>query len=170
MARIVVVLPAPLGPRKPTTCPAGTSNERPSRAVRAPKVRRRPSSSSHPLIGLSGAESPERTRFPTPLSIRICGFPAYCLTRSSGHGYPAFGYRMVPMSLCRPWSWNQVRVQRSAGPGEGCGSLPHEHAAKPPSNLTVPRDELVTRVASAEVAPHSSSSGMGGSSIRRSRR
>ena len=49
MARMVVVLPTPLGPRKPTTCPAGTSKERSSRAVRAPKVRRSPFSSSNPL-------------------------------------------------------------------------------------------------------------------------
>ena len=52
MARMVVVLPAPLGPRKPTTWPAGTLNERSSSAVSVPNVRRRPSSSkwsAHPV-------------------------------------------------------------------------------------------------------------------------
>src|SRR5580704_2886976 len=39
--RIVVVLPAPFGPRKPTICPFGTSNEIPSTAtVRAYRFER----------------------------------------------------------------------------------------------------------------------------------
>ena len=42
MARIVVVLPAPFGPRKPTTCPAGTWKERSARAVTLPYVRPEP--------------------------------------------------------------------------------------------------------------------------------
>ena len=46
MARIVVVLPAPFGPRKPKTCPAGTPNDSPSSAVTVPYRRRSPSISS----------------------------------------------------------------------------------------------------------------------------
>ena len=46
MARIAVVLPAPLGPRKPATSPAGTSKDRSSRAMMLPKLLRSPSSSS----------------------------------------------------------------------------------------------------------------------------
>jgi hypothetical protein len=53
MARMVVVLPAPLGPRKPTTCPAGTSKERSSRAVTVPYVRRNPTTSNTPLTRLT---------------------------------------------------------------------------------------------------------------------
>src|SRR5579875_2520349 len=44
-ARIVVVLPAPFGPRKPTICPAGTVKVRWSSAVRVPNLRTRPSTS-----------------------------------------------------------------------------------------------------------------------------
>ena len=36
ITRIVVVLPAPLGPRKPNICPAGTSRLRPLRAANLP--------------------------------------------------------------------------------------------------------------------------------------
>ena len=36
MQRIVVVLPAPFGPRKPTSRPRAASNEAPSSAVTAP--------------------------------------------------------------------------------------------------------------------------------------
>src|SRR5215472_17614477 len=46
MARIAVVLPAPFGPRKPKTSPAGTSKDSPSSAVTVPYRRRRPSSCS----------------------------------------------------------------------------------------------------------------------------
>ena len=42
MARMVVVLPAPFGPRNPTTWPAGTSNERSFKATMSPYERRRP--------------------------------------------------------------------------------------------------------------------------------
>src|SRR5262245_28723471 len=35
--RTVVVFPAPLGPRKPKTSPAPTSNDTPSNAIRSPK-------------------------------------------------------------------------------------------------------------------------------------
>src|SRR6266536_3077152 len=48
IARIVVVLPAPFGPRNPTTCPEGTEKLRLSRAVTVPKRRLRPSSSNRP--------------------------------------------------------------------------------------------------------------------------
>ena len=34
--RIVVVLPAPLGPTKPNICPGSTANETPSSATRSP--------------------------------------------------------------------------------------------------------------------------------------
>src|ERR1019366_2165943 len=72
MARIVVVLPAPLGPRKPMTCPAGTSKERSSSAVTAPYVRRSPSSSSKVLTTAGycpqtctlGTSRPGRARCP----------------------------------------------------------------------------------------------------------
>lgn len=40
---MVVVLPAPLGPRNPKTIPAGTSRETPSTARSPPKARVRPS-------------------------------------------------------------------------------------------------------------------------------
>ena len=72
MARIVVVLPAPLGPRKPTTCPAGTTNERSSRARTVPYVRRSPSNSSDapvvvraispPFLSWNGIVSHEKYR------------------------------------------------------------------------------------------------------------
>ena len=42
--------PAPLGPRKPTTCPAGTEKVSPSSAVSEPNRRVRPSSSRSPAI------------------------------------------------------------------------------------------------------------------------
>src|SRR5664280_3225692 len=48
-ARTVVVLPAPFGPRKPTTWPEGTEKERSSGAGRAPYLRVSPSSSKGPL-------------------------------------------------------------------------------------------------------------------------
>src|SRR5579875_1479354 len=51
MARIAVVLPAPLGPRNPTTWPEGTEKESPSRAVTGPNRRVSPSSSKRPLTG-----------------------------------------------------------------------------------------------------------------------
>jgi len=46
IARIVVVLPAPFGPRNPTTTPLGTLKDKSSSAVTEPNVRRNPSSSS----------------------------------------------------------------------------------------------------------------------------
>jgi hypothetical protein len=46
MARIVVVLPAPFGPRNPKTWPEGTSNDSPSSAMTDPYRRRKPSISS----------------------------------------------------------------------------------------------------------------------------
>ena len=58
MARIVVVLPAPLGPRNPTTWPAGTSNERSFNATMAPYERRRPWSSSRLLTFVPYADGP----------------------------------------------------------------------------------------------------------------
>ncbi len=39
---MVVVLPAPLGPTNPVTCPGATLNEIPSRATAGPKRLRRP--------------------------------------------------------------------------------------------------------------------------------
>jgi hypothetical protein len=41
MARIVVVLPAPFGPRNPKTWPEGTSNDSPSSAMTDPYWRRK---------------------------------------------------------------------------------------------------------------------------------
>jgi hypothetical protein len=46
MARMVVVFPAPFGPRKPTTRPDVTVNDKLSSAVMVPNVRRNPSISS----------------------------------------------------------------------------------------------------------------------------
>src|SRR4249919_688361 len=43
---IVVVLPAPLGPRKPNSSPGSTENEMPSTAVKSPKRLTRPSTST----------------------------------------------------------------------------------------------------------------------------
>src|SRR5579883_3686374 len=62
MARIAVVLPAPLGPRNPTTWPEGTEKESPSRAVTGPNRRVSPSSSKRPLIGprLEGSDRGHR--------------------------------------------------------------------------------------------------------------
>src|SRR5215216_2340872 len=46
---IVVVLPAPLGPRKPNSSPGSTENEMPSTAVKSPKRLTRPSTSTAPF-------------------------------------------------------------------------------------------------------------------------
>src|SRR5271165_5358876 len=69
IARIVVVLPAPLGPRKPTTCPAGTVKDRSSSAVREPKVRRNLTSSSRPPTGQGYADD-------SPVRVTARGLPA----------------------------------------------------------------------------------------------
>ena len=45
MTRIVVDLPAPLGPTNPVTCPGATVNDRPSSATVDPKRLRRPATS-----------------------------------------------------------------------------------------------------------------------------
>src|SRR5215212_8864506 len=44
--RMVVVLPAPLGPRKPTISPTSSENPMPSTAARRPNVFRKPSTCS----------------------------------------------------------------------------------------------------------------------------
>jgi hypothetical protein len=51
MIRIVVVLPAPLGPTKPYIWPRSTENETPSSALRSPYERRRSISSSTGAAG-----------------------------------------------------------------------------------------------------------------------
>ena len=43
--RTVVVLPAPLGPRRPSTVPSGTTKDTPSTATVSPKCLTRPSAS-----------------------------------------------------------------------------------------------------------------------------
>ena len=57
------------------------------------------------------------------------------------------------MSLCRPWSRNQTRVQRSASPpSEVAATLLYEQARQPPCNIAVHGDELDARIPGAEVA------------------
>src|SRR5215470_3661227 len=51
MSRMVVDLPAPLGPRKPSTSPRGTLRVMPSTALSAPKLLTSPSASIRAVIG-----------------------------------------------------------------------------------------------------------------------
>ena len=55
-------------------------------------------------------------RFPIPFDLYV-RFSRMQLTDGvSEHGEAAFGEQIVLMSLCRPWSWNQMRVHWSAWP------------------------------------------------------
>jgi hypothetical protein len=54
MIRMVVVLPAPLGPTKPNSCPGSTVNDKPSSATTSPYRRARSATSSIPK-GIAGA-------------------------------------------------------------------------------------------------------------------
>ena len=56
--RIVVDLPAPLGPRKPSTSPRDTLNEMSSTAVKAPKRLVSPAISIRSRLALSGHAAP----------------------------------------------------------------------------------------------------------------
>src|SRR6185369_1668166 len=68
--RKLVVLPAPLGPSKPTTSPASTSKETPSTTLRRPYHFSRPRTSRRAIVVL-----PDRTRGAHP-----CGDNANAVT------------------------------------------------------------------------------------------
>jgi hypothetical protein len=69
IARIVVVLPAPFGPRNPTTWPDETQNDRSSSAVSMPKRRVNPeiSSTRPPAAGVPVSGNPGVVAFPGTL-------------------------------------------------------------------------------------------------------
>src|SRR5262245_24582937 len=83
--RMVVVLPAPLGPRKPTISPTSSENPMPSTAVRRPKVFLRPSTCSSMWIvdpvKVSGAHKADLAKTPPLLSTEASSVGANHLRR-----------------------------------------------------------------------------------------
>jgi hypothetical protein len=73
---MVVVLPAPLGPTNPVTCPSATLNEIPSRATADPKRLRRPVTSMVAFMLVK-----VRSRLPVVVALSSDLFPVALRTR-----------------------------------------------------------------------------------------
>src|ERR1700685_3686379 len=117
MHRIVVVLPAPFGPRKPVTLPGSMPNVSPSTAVLSPYrfVRPRTSIINFILSRLTHTQFWRQQRPPASAQVMIRGVVLQEEGRPPAGGQPS--YRMAP--ACSPPSG--YRHGRSRPPGHDMG-------------------------------------------------
>src|SRR4029453_9698773 len=94
--RVVVVLPAPLGPRKPCTSPVRTSRSRPSRALVGPKVFTSPEVEIAVDIWCFTASLPRPWSWclrPWRLPHGVWTVRGHCRAGRGGRGHPLVGCR-----------------------------------------------------------------------------